>query len=38
MQTMGGIPADGIVGLQTWALSVHATLHVLADLCGVRAP
>lgn len=38
MQGQGGIPADGIVGLQTWALSVHATLHVLADLCGVRAP
>ena len=37
-QAQGGIPADGIVGLQTWALSVHATLHVLADLCGVRAP
>jgi peptidoglycan hydrolase-like protein with peptidoglycan-binding domain len=37
-QAEGGIPADGIVGLQTWALSVHATLHVLADLCGVRAP
>jgi peptidoglycan hydrolase-like protein with peptidoglycan-binding domain len=37
-QTMGGIPSDGIVGLQTWALSVHATSRVLADLCGVRAP
>jgi peptidoglycan hydrolase-like protein with peptidoglycan-binding domain len=37
-QAEGAIAADGIVGLQTWALSVHATLHVLADLCGVRAP
>jgi murein L,D-transpeptidase YcbB/YkuD len=37
-QGEGGIPADGIVGLQTWALSVHATSRVLADLCGVRAP
>ena len=37
-QQSGGIPADGIVGLQTWALSVHAASEVLADLCGVPAP
>jgi peptidoglycan hydrolase-like protein with peptidoglycan-binding domain len=37
-QQLGGIPADGVVGLQTWALSVHAAGQVLADLCGVPGP
>jgi peptidoglycan hydrolase-like protein with peptidoglycan-binding domain len=37
-QASGGIEADGIVGLQTWALSVHAAGQVLADLCGVPGP
>jgi peptidoglycan hydrolase-like protein with peptidoglycan-binding domain len=37
-QQQGGIPVDGIVGLQTWALSVHAAGQVLADLCGVPDP
>jgi peptidoglycan hydrolase-like protein with peptidoglycan-binding domain len=37
-QQMGGIEADGIVGLQTWALPVHAAGQVLADLCGVPGP
>ena len=37
-QQKGGIPADGIVGLQTWALPVHAAGQVLADLCGVTGP
>lgn len=37
-QELGGIPADGIVGLQTWALPVHAAGQVLADLCGVPGP
>lgn len=37
-QSLGGIAADGIVGLQTWALSVHAAGQVLADLCGVPGP
>jgi zinc D-Ala-D-Ala carboxypeptidase len=37
-QQEDGIPADGIVGLQTWALSVHAAGQVLADLCGVPGP
>lgn len=37
-QQEGAIGADGIVGLQTWALSVHAAGEVLADLCGVRGP
>ena len=37
-QTAGGISRDGIVGLQTWALPVHAAGQVIADLCGVTAP
>src|SRR5215471_4990356 len=37
-QSEGNIPSDGIVGLQTWALSVHAAGAVLADLCGVPGP
>lgn len=37
-QELGGIRADGIVGLKTWALPVHAAGQVLADLCGVPGP
>ena len=37
-QQLGGITADGVVGLQTWALPVHAAGQVLADLCGVPGP
>lgn len=37
-QARAGISADGIVGLQTWAVPVHAAGQVLADLCGVKAP
>src|SRR5690242_15813703 len=37
-QQMGSIAADGVVGLQTWALPVHAAGQVLADLCGVPGP
>jgi murein L,D-transpeptidase YcbB/YkuD len=37
-QQEGGITIDGIVGLQTWALSVHAAGQVLADLCKVPGP
>ena len=37
-QRLDGIPADGVVGLQTWALSIHAAGQVLADLCGVPDP
>ena len=37
-QHEAGIPADGIVGLQTWALPVHAAGEVIADLCGVPGP
>jgi peptidoglycan hydrolase-like protein with peptidoglycan-binding domain len=38
MQTSGGINADGVVGLQTWALPIHAAGQVLADLCSVPGP
>jgi peptidoglycan hydrolase-like protein with peptidoglycan-binding domain len=37
-QQSGGITADGVVGLQTWALPIHAAGQVIADLCGVRGP
>lgn len=37
-QQLGGISADGVVGLQTWALPVHAAGQVLADLCDVPGP
>ena len=38
-QQLGGIEADGVVGLQTWALPVHAAAgQVLADLRGVPGP
>jgi peptidoglycan hydrolase-like protein with peptidoglycan-binding domain len=37
-QQEGGISVDGTVGLQTWALPVHAAGQVLADLCGVPGP
>lgn len=37
-QAMAHVVADGVVGLQTWALSVHAAGATLAALCGVTAP
>lgn len=37
-QKEGGIADDGVVGLQTWALPVHAAGQVLADVCGVPSP
>jgi peptidoglycan hydrolase-like protein with peptidoglycan-binding domain len=37
-QKEGGIAVDGVVGLQSWALPVHAAGQVLADLCGVPGP
>jgi peptidoglycan hydrolase-like protein with peptidoglycan-binding domain len=37
-QTAGSIPADGVVGLQTWALPIHAAGGVLAGLCDVLVP
>jgi hypothetical protein len=38
IQRQAGLPADGIVGLQTWAIPVHAAGEVVAALCGVPAP
>jgi peptidoglycan hydrolase-like protein with peptidoglycan-binding domain len=38
VQTEAGISADGIVGLQTWAVPIHAAGQVLANLCGVPGP
>lgn len=37
-QQLARISADGVVGLQTWAMPVHALGQVLADLCGVTGP
>jgi peptidoglycan hydrolase-like protein with peptidoglycan-binding domain len=37
-QQLGAIVVDGVVGLQTWALPVHAAGMVLAELCGVPGP
>jgi peptidoglycan hydrolase-like protein with peptidoglycan-binding domain len=37
-QQMAHIASDGIVGLQTWAVPVHAAGQVLASLCGVTGP
>ena len=37
-QKLAQITADGIVGLQTWAIPVHAAGQVIADLCGVPTP
>jgi peptidoglycan hydrolase-like protein with peptidoglycan-binding domain len=38
VQTEAGITSDGIVGLQTWAVPVHAAGQVIASLCGVTPP
>jgi peptidoglycan hydrolase-like protein with peptidoglycan-binding domain len=32
------LSVDGVVGLATWAIPVHAAGEALANLCGVRAP
>lgn len=37
-QELAAVPADGVVGLQTWALPVHAAGQTIADLCGVTGP
>ena len=37
-QQLAHIPANGVVGLQTWAIPVHAAGQVLANLCGVTGP
>ena len=38
IQRQAGLPADGVVGLQTWAIPVHAAGQVIAGLCNVPAP
>lgn len=37
-QKLADIEADGVVGLQTWAIPVRAAGQTIADLCGVPAP
>jgi murein L,D-transpeptidase YcbB/YkuD len=37
-QNFNHIPADGIVGMQTWAIPIHAAGQVIANLCGVPGP
>ncbi len=37
-QKRGGINADGVVALQTWALPIGAAGMVLANLCNVPGP
>src|SRR4029077_10863998 len=37
-QAMAQVAADGIVGLQTWALSAHAMSATICSLCGVTHP
>ena len=34
-QGWGGVSADGIVGMQTWAVSLHAAGQELASAVGV---
>jgi peptidoglycan hydrolase-like protein with peptidoglycan-binding domain len=34
-QRWGGVPVDGIVGLRTWGVSLHAAGQVLAGVVGV---
>ena len=38
MQSFNQLPADGIVGMATWAIPIHAAGQVLAGLCGVPTP
>ena len=35
VQGANGIAVDGIVGLQTWAIRVHAANEMIASVCGV---
>ena len=37
-QQLAQVPANGVVGLQAWAIPVHASGQVLANLCGVTGP
>jgi hypothetical protein len=38
MQHLDGVGETGEIDLQTWALPVHASGMVLADLCDVPGP
>ena len=38
MQTYNDLPADGIVGMATWAVPIHAAGQVFANLCDVPGP
>jgi peptidoglycan hydrolase-like protein with peptidoglycan-binding domain len=35
VQGANGVAVDGIVGLQTWAIRVHAANEMIAGVCGV---
>jgi peptidoglycan hydrolase-like protein with peptidoglycan-binding domain len=35
VQGANGVAVDGIVGLQTWAIRVHAANEMIASVCGV---
>ena len=37
-QELNEIRPDGIVGMQTWAVPIHAMGQVIANLCGVPGP
>jgi peptidoglycan hydrolase-like protein with peptidoglycan-binding domain len=38
MQSYNGLPGDGVVGMATWAIPIHAAGQVLADMCNVPGP
>ena len=38
MQPYNQLPGDGIVGMATWAIPIHAAGQVLAGLCDVPIP
>jgi peptidoglycan hydrolase-like protein with peptidoglycan-binding domain len=35
VQGANGVAVDGVVGLQTWAIRVHAANEMIAGVCGV---
>ena len=37
-QEKNGVPGDGVVGLETWAIPIHAAGQTIANLCDVRGP
>ena len=38
MQAYNDLPGDGIVGMATWAVPIHAAGQVFANLCDVPGP